>query len=280
MFDVGQSFLASVARKPDGLAIVDGETRLTYAQWQAQVSSLVGSFDRLGLRRGDHLVTILQNRLEMATLYWACQLAGLIITPVNWRATADEVDMILQDASARAVVFEAVSAPAIANAQHAGACPRIAIDDVEPATERFADCLAAEAATNLPRARPTDTSIMLYTSGTTGRGKGVPRSHQAERSATLAHVAQNLYAFGESTLGVMPLYHTMGVRSLLAMAWVNGCFVCLPRFDGAEALRLIARERITTLYLVPTLYRDLVHHPDFATVDITSVRKLGWPAPR
>eukprot|EP01137_Pigoraptor_chileana_P023661 Opistho-2@90327 len=99
---------------------------------------------------------------------------------------------------------------------------------------------------------------MLYTSGTTGKPKGVPRRHHQERAAALAHVAQNLYRRGERTLGVMPLYHTMGVRSLLAMALVDGCFVCLPRFDTALALELIERERLSCLYLVPTLYHDLL----------------------
>ena len=78
---------------------------------------------------------------------------------------------------------------------------------------------------------------MLYTSGTTARPKGVPRRHRAERAAAVAHVAQNLYRRGERTLGVMPLYHTMGVRSLLAMSLIDGTFVCLPRFDVARALR-------------------------------------------
>ena len=64
----------------------------------------------------------------------------------------------------------------------------------------------------------------------------MPRSHRAERAAALAHVAQNLYARGERTLGVMPLYHTMGVRSLLAMSLIGGLFVCQPRFDVAGAL--------------------------------------------
>ncbi len=81
---------------------------------------------------------------------------------------------------------------------------------------------------------------------------------------------------GERTLGVMPLYHTMGVRSLLAMSLIGGAFVCLPRFDAARALELIAAERITNLYLVPTLYHDLLHHPRFAATDVTSVRKLGF----
>ena len=117
---------------------------------------------------------------------------------------------------------------------------------------------------------------MLYTSGTTSHPKGVPRRHHAERAAALAHVAQNLYAHGERTLGVMPLYHTMGVRSLLAMSLIGGAFVCLPRFEWRTALDLIARERMTNLYLVPTLYHDLLHDEHFAATDIGSVRKLGF----
>jgi 2-furoate---CoA ligase len=104
----------------------------------------------------------------------------------------------------------------------------------------------------------------------------VPRRHRAERAAAVAHVAQNLYSHGECTLGVMPLYHTMGVRSLLAMSLIGGCFVCLPRFDCLGALALIERERVTNLYLVPTLYHDIVHHADFPKRDVSSVRKLGF----
>ena len=61
----------------------------------------------------------------------------------------------------------------------------------------------------------------------------------------------------------MPLYHTMGVRSLLAMSLIGGTFVCLPQFDVERALQLIVAERVSNLYLVPTLYHDLVHHPLF-----------------
>ena len=68
---------------------------------------------------------------------------------------------------------------------------------------------------------------MFYTSGTTGQGKGVPRRHRAERAAAIAHVAQNAYLYGEVTLGVMPLYHTMGVRSLPNIS-------SLPRLPGVS----------------------------------------------
>src|SRR5690606_3114612 len=86
----------------------------------------------------------------------------------------------------------------------------------------------------------------------------------------------NLYACGERTLGVMPLYHTMGVRSLLSMALIDGCFVCMPKFDVGQALCLIEAEAVTNLYLVPTLYHDMLSHPKFAATDVSRVRKLGF----
>src|SRR5262245_23230484 len=85
MLDLGTSFLASVARDPMALAIVDGEVRLTYADWYRRISALTAALDALGIKARDHLVTLLQNRWQAATLHWACQFAGIVITPLNWR---------------------------------------------------------------------------------------------------------------------------------------------------------------------------------------------------
>ena len=280
MFELGRTLIAACARSPNALAVVDDEVRFTYAQWLEQVGRLVAGLDALGLSRQRHVVMVLQNRWETAALHWACQLADLVVTPVNWRATAEELDYVLADSGAQVLVYEAVAYRAVADAPAAAGLERIRVgppagDEPDEATP-FETLLAPQSLPLAPRAVPESTSVMLYTSGTTGRGKGVPRSHRAERAAALAHVAQNQYVFGESTLGVMPLYHTMGVRSLLAMACINGCFVCLPRFDAARALSLITAERITSLYLVPTLYHDLLHASGFADADVSSVRKLGF----
>ena len=276
MLDLGLSFLASVARDPGALAIVDGDLRLSYAAWYRRISALVAGFDAIGLKAGDHLVTALTNRWEAASLHWACQFTGIIITPVNWRSTASEIDFYIEDAEAKAVVYEDASAAAVAGAALAQKLPRIALDPAPPPAIPFAELMSRAAPDAAARVGTEAWSVMLYTSGTTARPKGVPRRQHAERAAALAHVAQNLYAHGERTLGVMPLYHTMGVRSLLAMSLVGGAFVCLRRFDVAHALALIEAERVTNLYLVPTLYHDLVHHPLFATRDVSSVRKLGF----
>jgi len=261
MFDLGRTFLAAVERSPDATAIVDGKRRVGYASWYEEIARIAGGLTALGVRRGDRLAVILQNRLEMASAHWACQFAGIVVMPLNWRIKPEELDYCLADADAAAIVFDDVAAGTVAKAA-AQRLPRIAIGQIDRATCRFED-LQGSANGFAPRAEPEDLSLLLYTSGTTGLPKGVPRRHRVERAAALAHVAQNLYARGERTLGVMPLYHTMGVRSLLAMTLVDGTFVCLPRFEAGAAL-------------VPTLYYDLIGHPDFAATDTGSVRKIGF----
>jgi 2-furoate---CoA ligase len=117
---------------------------------------------------------------------------------------------------------------------------------------------------------------MLYTSGTTGRPKGVPRTHRNEISAAVSQIAHNRYLFGEVSLGVMPLYHTMGMRVLLASALLNGKFVCMPAYDPERALKAIQDERVTTMFLVPTLYYDLLNHPRFGSYDVGSLARIGY----
>ncbi len=271
MLDLGRTFLQCVERNPGATGLVDGAVRLTYEAWAGQIGGVMRGLAGLGLRHGDHLLSLLQNRHQAATLHWACQFMGVVITPLNWRAKGDEIDYCLADCGARVLVAEAVAADAIAASRLAGGITCIGIGADSPF-----DAWLAQTADPVPQAGAGDLSLMLYTSGTTGKPKGVPRRQRAERMAALAHVAQNRYGYGERTLGVMPLYHTMGVRSLLALALIDGRFVCMPKFDAAAALAAIAAEAVTHLYLVPTLYHDLVSDAEFARTDVSSVRKLGF----
>jgi 2-furoate---CoA ligase len=92
MFDLGRSFLASVERNPRALAIVDGDQRLSYSEWYAEICRVADGLAVLGLRKGDHLAVVLPNRLAMASVHWACQMAGIIVTPFNWRVKVEELD--------------------------------------------------------------------------------------------------------------------------------------------------------------------------------------------
>src|SRR3954454_9063807 len=153
MFDLGTSFVASVSRDPKALAIVDGEVRLTDEAWYAKIAAVVAGFDRLGLKPGDHLVTLLQNRWEAATLHWACQFAGIVMTPINWRAKADEIDYAVENSGAKAIVFEDVSAANVAESAACRSLPRTPVaqearsDDID-----FAELVSADVPLAAPRA--------------------------------------------------------------------------------------------------------------------------------
>ena len=104
---------SSSERNPSAPAIVMGDLKLSYSDWFHQIKIIAGAINELGLEPGDHLLTILSNRYEMATLYWASQMLGLIFTPFNWRASAAEIAYVLEDAEAKLVVCEARSEVAL-----------------------------------------------------------------------------------------------------------------------------------------------------------------------
>ena len=237
--NLARSLLAACERHPDAEALPGH----TYAELAERAARIAGG---LGLEPGERLATVLDNRVETALLYWAAQWAGVVFVPLSWRLSEPELDYCLEDCGAARVVRDGDALPE--GPPHPGA---LDLDERAP-------------------------SLMLYTSGTTGKPKGVPRSHRADRAGGLSQALQHGYLPADRTLGVMPLYHTMGIHSLLAMHHVGGCFVSLPRWEPALALRMIEEQRITSLYLAPTLFHDLVHHADAATRDLSSVRALGY----
>src|ERR1700687_3740418 len=88
--DLGTAFAVSVMRQPEAQAVVDGGRRRHYAQWDAEIRAAAGALLRMGLKAGDHLAVVMRNRYEMATLYWASHMLGLIFTPISWRGSLDE----------------------------------------------------------------------------------------------------------------------------------------------------------------------------------------------
>jgi len=247
--NLARSLLYAAERTPDAEAVVQGDARVTYAELRERAARIARGVEQRGVGPGDRLAAIARNRLETVDLFWACQWLGAVFVPLSHRASSEDVSYCIEDSGAALVIGADESiASFVAEQEHPGA---LDLDDGAP-------------------------SIMLYTSGTTGRPKGVPRSHRAERAGGLSQAVHHGYRFGERTLGVMPLYHTMGDHSLIAMSLIGGCYVCQPDWDPAEAFRLIERERITSLYLAPTLFHDLVTHTALAEHDLSSVEAIGY----
>jgi len=247
--NLARSLLYAAERTPDAEAAVHGAARVTYAELLERAARIARGLEERGVGTGDRLATIARNRLETVELFWACQWLGAVFVPLSHRISHADVSYCVEDSGALLVIGADESIePFAAGEEHPGA---LDLDDGAA-------------------------SIMLYTSGTTGRPKGVPRSHRAERAGGLSQAIQHGYRFGDRTLGVMPLYHTMGDHSLIAMSLIGGCYVCQPDWDPREALRLIERERITSLYLAPTLFHDLVTQPEIGDHDLSSVEAIGY----
>jgi 2-furoate---CoA ligase len=212
--------------------------------------------------------------------WWALQIVGAAAVPVNFRLSAGELRYVLDDSAARAVLVEAGPAAAVAEAVRGRDVRLVAVGDTPlVGAVPFADLVVGAASRGVSESAAvteSDLSLILYTSGTTGRPKGVPRTHRNGAAGAVAHVVQCGYTWGERTLGVMPLYHTMGIHALTSMAAINGCFACQPEWSVEGALRLIEARRLTALYLIPTLFYDLVHAPAFTRARVRSVRKLGY----
>jgi 2-furoate---CoA ligase len=265
-------------RRPEAPAVVDGARRLTYAELARQAAALGRGLAGLGVGKGDRVLIALKNRLEHVLAYWALQMIGGVPTPVNFRLAAGELRYLLEDSGARVALFDRATAAAMLDAVVDWHGRLVFADDGAPAgTLPFAELLAWGGAPSLDRAPAEgDLSLILYTSGTTGRPKGVPRTHRNHHAGALAQVIQCGYEWGERTLGVMPLYHTMGIHSLTSMAAVNGCFVCQADWSAGLALSFIESEQITALYLIPTLFHDLIHSSGFRPERVGSVRKLAY----
>ena len=272
--NLGKVLFRHVLREGAAEAIVDGETRRTYDDWYRDICAVAGGLKLRGLKSGDHFVAVLSNRYETATLYWACQMLGAIFTPFNWRANDEEVAYVLDDAEAVAVAFEERSRVAVGGALGHVAGAGIVTYDIDDGD--FASLTGSDPVEGPSETDETDICLMLYTSGTTGRPKGVPRSHRAERLAASHCVAQLYYRHGESTLGVMPMFHTMGVRSMLMCMLLNSKLVCLPAWEAETAMRLIQDEKIDTLFLVPTMFHDMLHHPNRPEYDLSAAQNIGY----
>ncbi len=250
--DIGRMLTWTADRYPGRLA-VGGPRPLTYQQWDARTNQLARALAGLGVRPGDRVAFLLAGGEPMASLHLAVQKLGAAAVPLSIRFGPPELAYCINDADPRMVIGDDTTSAGLKTAL-AGGPPIRAREELDDLAQREPDGeLTACAIKN-----PEDLSVILYTSGTTGRPKGVPRTHRAEHAAAVAHVIQTQHRPGEVTLGVMPLFHTMGVRTLLASILVAGTWVPQARFDAEESLELNTTGKISALYLVPTMYWSLL----------------------
>jgi 2-furoate---CoA ligase len=263
------------------VALVDGSRALTYRELGSRTDELAAELLALGLRPRDTVVACMRNGLELSVAYLALQRIGAVHAPVNFRLSLPELQHCVDLVRPAVVLFDAETVRSHGENVELGGAWRICVD--YEARDGPLQLIAtsqqprsAPAGPASPGPRPDDLSLVLFTSGTTGKPKGVARSHAAEVAATLVNLAAFPWRLGVRTLGVMPLYHTMGIRILLSSLFLGGTCVLQQRWRADEALHLVEEHEVSALFLVPTMYYDLLGCAELGERAVCSVESLGF----
>ncbi|PTX61804.1 2-furoate---CoA ligase [Melghirimyces profundicolus] len=277
--NLGRLFEFAAERHPERVALVQDKRRWTYAQLNQEVNRMAVSLQKLGLGNGDRIAVLMNNRMEMMVLFWAAQKIGAVFAPINIRLSAEDIKYCVNDLEAKALFFERTSYHAAIKDIRDQLNERpvfIGLDD-EGADLSYPELIRQGQDTfEAVHLGGDDLSVILYTSGTVDRPKGVPHSHNNEYASVTAHIIQQGYEPFDSTLGAIPLYHTMGLHCFLSIMMLNGKFVVVPEFDSYEAAQKITEEGISCLYLTPTMYHDMVNDTRMEDFDFTSLRTIGY----
>lgn len=250
---------------PEKVAVTISGTgeHLTYKMLDDRSNQLAQYWWEHGLRTGDHVAVLLENHLSFMEVVWAALRSGLYLTPINCHLTTEEAGYILNDCEAKSIVTSA----RMTQAEGLQACaPRcetwLSIDNGLEGYGDYESAIAAFPARPLPE-EPAG-AFMLYSSGTTGRPKGIkrplPGTTIAQHAAVLATMCKGLWGFNESTiyLSLAPLYHSAPIASCAAALTLGGSVVVMPKFDALQALAAIDKFQVTHSQWVPTMFSRLL----------------------
>jgi acyl-CoA synthetase (AMP-forming)/AMP-acid ligase II len=234
---------------PGATAVIDGDRSLSYAAVNERASRLANALLAQGVRTGDRVALVLGNRLEYAEIAAGLAKAGMPMVPVNPRLTAGEMAYIIDHAEARAVIAD----DAVGEAVSPSVAGRIALSiggsSLGPSYEDALD--AASTTDPMIAVAETDPFCIAYTSGTTGKPKGVMISHRSRCLTFLGTALEWGLGPGRRTIAVAPMYHGAGFAFAYAALHTGGTVSMLRAFDSETLLAMIARDRPHSVFLVP-----------------------------
>lgn len=267
---------ANARRVPERVAVVCGGERVTFAGLEARADRLAGALRERGLAPGDRVVLYLGNGLAVVELLLAVLKAGGVVVPVSTRLAEPELRHIVGDARPVAIAFEprsrAVVEAARAPAPHALRIAAGAPAAGEIGLPALVDRAGAAPAPPLPVT--LDDAMIMYTSGTTGFPKGAIITHANLITQTYLNAVEWRLSEADRFLATTPLAHRTGLARLVCGLVLGATVVVMPRFEAAEAARLIDAEGITVMGMVPTVARMLLDHLETAPAAAESLRVI------
>jgi acyl-CoA synthetase (AMP-forming)/AMP-acid ligase II len=253
--------------------------RWTYAQLNERVNQLVNALVKMGVEKGDRIGILHVNCSQYIEIYYASAKIGAIFVPLNFRSQAEELAYMIGNAEVK-VLF-------------VGARYLDLVNTILPQLQTVKECIAIESGTKLSyedllRAASSDEyfceigdediTILMYTSGTTGRPKGVPLRHNAFVSYVLDNVDPASPEIEERNLLTVPLYHVAGIQAMLAAIYGGRTLVLMRQFEVKEWMETIEREQATRAMLVPTMLKRVIDDLDFNKYNLTSLKVITYGA--
>ncbi len=283
---------AAVAAAPEKIGVVDGEFRLTYCELRERAASLALALRGLGVGDGDRVAILDRNSAEYIEAYFAAAGLGAILCPLNTRLAPVEQAAVLTDAGAKILISRSDQVPAVAAVLERGTpvervirigpsaapIPAVAADEYEALVARHPEPFEAVTAD------PGRVAHLYYTSGTTGRPKGVMLTHGNVCTHAAAAVEELELTDRDVWSHAAPMFHLADAWAVFAITLAAGTHVVVPRFDPDLVLDAFARHGVTLTNLIPTMLNLLAERQQIAPRDCRDLRLMlsgGAPiAPR
>jgi len=256
---------------PDRAAYIMAATGkvVTYRELDQESNRAANLFRSLGLRPGDNIALFAENDVRYHQILWAAQRSGLYYTAISSHLTAAEVAYIVNDCGAKIFIttraMADVAGQLVGAAMIAGAAKRYMMDGTIAGYESWEDALRPQPTT--PIADETEGAAMLYSSGTTGRPKGVQHRLSDNPLGSPNPIVMLLSALYQATpdmvyLSPAPLYHSAPLQFTMAVHRIGGTVIVMERFDAEDALALIEKYRVTHTQMVPTMFIRMLKLPE------------------
>lgn len=275
-----QLFEQSVARTPERPAVVhlNGDEELTFEELQTRAYAVANELHERGIEPGDRVAICMANRPEHVITFVGTQLAGVVAVPFNFRVAASGVRYHLEDSDPELFFFDSISCEAVEKV-----ADEIDLDMVYTGEDvpEFAESFESFSDSNPERPDVSvahdDPSVMLYSSGTTGDPKGIPLDHECTADRWIINSLGQHYYIEETLIGVMPLYHTVGLHGILCgLLSMSGTYLCMSQFDPETAVRAIEEHQVTALHEAPTIFANMLDSDAIEETDLSSVKAIGY----
>jgi acyl-CoA synthetase (AMP-forming)/AMP-acid ligase II len=267
---------------PNTIALKDRSRSFTYPETDRRVNQLAHSLISLGLGKGDKVAALLENSIEIVEIYLATAKAGLVIVPINFRLVGPEVEYIVNNSDAQALIVHDEFTPTVdaikPNLRNVGLDNYLVVGDRREGYREFQDFIrGAPQCEPAVEVKPEDPWILIYTSGTTGKPKGVVRSHESHIAFYLINAADFGFNEHDVCLNIMPLCHINSTFFTFTFTYIGGTAYIHPArsFIAEGILEIIEREKVTFISLIPTHYSLILNvSEESRRRDVSSIRKL------